>query len=70
MKALDAHYDGKHIVLEEPVKLEPDTKVKVLVAEPGDALNDGELSRWLARLSESTFARVWDNSLDADYDKL
>lgn len=48
----------------------PNTKVKVLVADAGEALSDEELSRWLSQLSESSFAQVWDNPLDAAYDRL
>ena len=30
---------------------------------------NSEISRWLSRLSESTFAKIWENPLDAAYDK-
>lgn len=70
MKLVDAHFDGKQIVLDEPVKLTADTKLKVLVAESGESFSDDDLSRWLVRLSESSFAKVWDNPRDAEYDKL
>ena len=35
MKTVAAHFDGKQIVLEEPVKLTAHTKLKVIVAEEG-----------------------------------
>ncbi len=70
MKTVAAHFDGKQIVLEEPVELTPQTKLKVLVAEDGETFSDDELNQWLYRLSEPAFARVWDNARDADYDKL
>ena len=70
MKTVDAHFDGKQIVLEEPVKLTAHTKLKVIVAEEGETFSDGELSRWCLRLSEPAFAKVWDNARDAEYDKL
>jgi hypothetical protein len=70
MKTVDAHFDGKQIVLEEPVKLTAHTKLKVIVAEEGETFSDNELSRWCLRLSEPAFAKVWDNARDAEYDNL
>ena len=65
---LNAHFDGKNIVLDEPAKLEPNTKVRVIVPENGETAS--EISESCARLSEAAFGKVWDNPLDADYDKL
>ena len=70
MKTVAAHFDGKQIVLEEPVKLTAHTKLKVIVAEEGETFSDDDLSQWLLRLSEPAFANVWDNARDAAYDKL
>jgi hypothetical protein len=70
MKTVAAHFDGKQIVLEEPVKLTAHTKLKVIVAEEGETFYDDELSRWCLRLSEPAFAKVWDNARDSEYDKL
>ncbi len=70
MKTVAAHFDGKQIVLEEPVKLTAHTKLKVIVAEEGETFSDDEVSRWFLRLSEPAFAKVWDNARDAEYDKL
>jgi hypothetical protein len=70
MKTVAAHFDGKQIVLEEPVKLTAHTKLKVIVAEEGETFSDDDLSRWCLRLSEPAFANVWDNARDAAYDKL
>ena len=41
-----AHFDGEHILLDEPIKLEPNTKLIVTVL----ANNDAEHESWL-RLS-------------------
>jgi hypothetical protein len=68
VKALNGHYDGKYIVLDEPAALKPNTKVKIIAAENADT--DADLARECARLSEPTFERIWDNPLDSDYDKL
>jgi hypothetical protein len=69
MKTVAAHFDGKQIVLEEPVKLTAHTKLKVIVAEEGETFTDDDLNRWCLRLSEPAFAKVWDNDRDAAYDK-
>ena len=68
MKTLNGHYDGKHIVLDEPATLKPNTKVKIIAVESDET--DADLTRACARLAEPTFKKIWDNPLDADYDKL
>ena len=65
MRTLNAHFDGKVIVLDEPADLKPNDKVKVIALDP-----DEEVVRDFARLSEPAFQKIWDNPLDADYDKL
>ena len=65
MKTLNAHFDGQFVVLDEPTDLRPNTRVKVITADENE-----ELIRDFARLSESSFKKIWDNPLDADYDKL
>ena len=69
MRTLSAHFDGKNIVLDEPVRLKPNTKVQVVVPEE-DRENVTSLIESCSRLSEPTFRTIWDNALDADYDKL
>jgi hypothetical protein len=60
------------IVIGKIRRLPPD-KV-VVVADFVDFLqqrtNDRDLARAGTRLAEKSFARVWDNPGDADYDKL
>ena len=68
MKLLDAHYDGKHIILDEPANLKPNARVKVIAPEHDET--DEDLVKDCARFSEATFQKIWDNPLDADYDKL
>jgi hypothetical protein len=65
MQTLSAHFDGKFIVLDEPAQLKPNAKVTVLAPDADDGLKDA-----CARLSEPTFQKIWDNPLDADYDRL
>ena len=67
MKTLSAHFDGKFIVLDEPSQLKPNAKVKVIAA---DIEEGSDLTGDFARLSEPAFAKIWNNPLEADYDKL
>jgi hypothetical protein len=66
MQTLNAHFDGRFIVLDEPAQLKPNAKVTVIAP---DADDDG-LAAGCARLSEPAFQKIWDNPLDADYDRL
>ena len=66
MQTWNAHFDGRFIVLDEPARLKPNDKVTVIAP---DADDDG-LADGCAHLSESTFQKIWDNPLDADYDRL
>ena len=66
MRTLNGHFDGKAIVLDEPARLKPNAKVRVIAADE----MDGDLTQAYARLSEPAFQKIWDNPLDADYDKL
>jgi hypothetical protein len=68
VRTLNAHFDGKFIVLDEPARLKPNTKVKVITTDAEEA--DGGLAADFGRLSEPAFQKIWDNPLDADYDKL
>ena len=65
MQTLNAHFDGRFIVLDEPARLKPNAKVTVLAPDADDGLTDA-----CARLSEPAFQKIWDNPLDADYDRL
>ncbi|MBI3853511.1 MAG: hypothetical protein HY298_24960 [Verrucomicrobia bacterium] len=68
MRTLNAHFDGKFIVLDEPASLKPNSKVKV-IAPDADDMENGLVGDF-ARLSEHAFRAIWDNPLDADYDHL
>jgi hypothetical protein len=65
---LPAHFDGDQIRLDVEVTLKSDARLLVTVLDetlPGEALV------WQAmKLSETAFARVWDNEEDAVYDDL
>jgi hypothetical protein len=64
----NGHFDGKHIVLDEPAALKLNAKVKVITADAGEM--DSDIAQDCAGLSEAVFEKIWDNSLDADYDRL
>jgi hypothetical protein len=64
MKLFEAHFDGKHVVLDEPTDLKPNTKVRVLVNEADDLVAAS------AKASADVFNKIWDNPLDAEYDRL
>ena len=68
MRTLNAHFDGRFIVLDEPARLKPNAKVKV-IAPDADETDNGSADD-CARLSEPAFRAIWDNPLDADYDQL
>jgi hypothetical protein len=68
VRTLNAHFDGKFIVLDEPARLKPNAKVKVITADADYV--DGGLAGEFARLAEPAFRAIWDNPLDADYDHL
>lgn len=53
-------------MLDEPARLKPNAKVKVLAPDS----EDDDLTKACAKLSESTFKKIWDNPLDADYDRV
>jgi hypothetical protein len=66
MRTFNAHFDGQFIVLDEPTRLKPNGKVTVLAPDA----DDGGLANACARVSGSAFKKIWDNPLDADYDRL
>lgn len=65
---IPAHFDGTQIQLDAGIELEPGTRllVTILSEQPSN-----EALVWNAmKLSEASFARVWDNEEDAVYDQL
>jgi hypothetical protein len=68
MQTLTGHFNGQVVILDEPVVLSLNTRVTVIAPEVGE--NDRELTDTAGRASAEVFAKVWDNSLDADYARL
>lgn len=65
---LSGHFDGEHIVLDKPADLRPNTKVSIIVPEHDEPAT--EIVESCARLSGPILRKIWDNPLDAEYDKL
>ncbi len=55
-QSIRAHFDGEHILLDEPVKLEPNTRLIVTVLSPQDSDSD----HWLA-LSKKRLEAAYEN---------
>jgi hypothetical protein len=55
---LKAHYDGEHIVLDEPFELPPDASLFVTVLPKEAAQSDNERSEW-ATLSARGLAKAY-----------
>ena len=60
---LKAHYDGKHICLDEPFELAPNTPVLVTIPQPDAA--DKDRTEWFA-LAKAAFARAYGDD-EPDY---
>jgi len=50
---LKAHYDGEHIVLDEPFELPPNAPLAVTVLSPAVPEHDGERAAWAALAAQS-----------------
>jgi hypothetical protein len=68
MQTLDGHFDGKVVILDVPVKLQANTRVKVLV--PDSAEREEFSMHQFTLMAEPSFEKIWNNPLDTDYDKL
>jgi hypothetical protein len=55
---LRAHYDGEHIVLDEPFDLPPNAPLAVTVLSPATPEHDRERADWAA-LSDQSLARAY-----------
>ncbi len=60
---LKAHFDGKHICLDEPSDLAPNTPVLVVVPQPDEEAKDR--AEWFA-LARAAFARAYGDD-EPDY---
>jgi hypothetical protein len=60
---LKGHYDGKHVCLDEPIDLPPNTPVYVAILRPG--VEDKERGEWFA-FAKAAFARAYGDD-EPDY---
>ena len=68
LTTIPAHFDGKEIILDAPVKLEPNVRLLVTILDPSETQQG-----WIETAMQAAvpaFARVWDNDEDAIYDNL
>ncbi|NUM48332.1 MAG: hypothetical protein HUU38_26795 [Anaerolineales bacterium] len=68
LTTIPAHFDGKQILLDIAVDLKPNARLLVTVL-PDEGLYLQHV-REAMKVSEPTFARIWDNEEDAVYDNL
>ena len=50
---LQAHFDGKQILLDEPIELQPGTKLLITVISPSEADNDEWMNYSMQLLGET-----------------
>jgi len=55
---LKAHFDGKHIVLDEPFEIPPNSHLAVTILSPATPEHDIERAEWAA-LSAQSLARAY-----------
>ncbi len=64
MKAIKARFDGKQVILPAELKNLPPSEI--ILVYP----NEESPTRAWAKVSESAFAKAWDNDTDAVYDAI
>jgi hypothetical protein len=69
LTTIPAHFNGKEIILDLPISLEPNTRLLVTVLNMAEDEHQKLVQEAMAA-SEETFGRIWDNDEDAIYDKL
>ena len=68
LTTIPAHYDGKQVQFDVDVDLKPNTRLLVTILS--DEIMSLRQVREAMKISEPSFARVWDNEEDAVYDDL
>lgn len=68
MKSVSAHFDGKHIQLDESVAIEPDAKLIVTILTNGNSANEDE--DWYALSAQSLAAAYDENEPEYSTDSL
>lgn len=68
LTTVPAHFDGKEIRLDVPIKLAPNAQLLVVILNTPTTHQ-----KWIQaamQASNTAFTRVWDNSEDGIYDEL
>lgn len=68
MTTIPAHFDGQQVQFDVEVKLKPNTRLLITILP--DETTYEQMLRGAMKISEPSFARVWDNDDDAVYDNL
>ncbi len=68
LTTVPGHYDGEQIHLDAEVDLKPNTRLLITILDEG--LSDEPAIHAAMKMSEASFAQVWDNDQDAVYDQL
>jgi len=68
LTTIPAHFDGKQVQFDVSVDLKPNTRLLVTILP--DEVSYLQQVREAMKISEPSFARVWDNEEDAVYDDL
>jgi len=68
LTTIPAHFDGKQVQFDVRVELKPNTRLLITVLP--DEVTYLQHVREAMKISEPSFARIWDNEEDAIYDNL
>jgi len=68
LTTIPAHFDGQQIQFDVEVELKPNTRLLVTILP--EEITYEQMLRDAMKVSEPSFARVWDNDQDAIYDNL
>ena len=64
LTTIPAHFDGREIVLDAPITLEPNARLLVTILDSAKS----DLAYEVMAASAASLAQVWDNDEDAIYD--
>jgi hypothetical protein len=68
LTTIPAHFDGQQIQLDANVQLKPNARLLITILP--EEITYEQTLRDAMKVSEPSFARVWDNDEDAMYDNL
>jgi len=68
LTTIPAHFDGQQIQLDTNIQLKPNARLLITILP--DEITYQQTLQDAMKVSESSFAHVWDNDEDAIYDEL